>query len=124
MVAKEADQHSMSRLKYNMLSKKPTGCSVWTVEAPNMCILGDRGSISKFRKWAPFHFQRKITLDMFLVSIAHHNLRLFADELVNHETTKGKTEKNDNYKLTAMEGGGGSCAVDGGGGEAGRLFTS
>ena len=43
---------------------------------------------------------------------------------MNHETTKGKTEEiNDNYKLTAMEGGGGSCAVEGGGGEAGRLFT-
>ena len=37
---------------------------------------------------------------------------------------KAKTEEIiDNYKLTAMEGGGGSCAVEGGGGEAGRLFT-
>ena len=28
-----------------------------------------------------------------MVLIAHHNLRLFADVLVNHETTKGKTEE-------------------------------
>ena len=89
-----------------------------------MFTLGDRGSIGNFWKWAPFHFQRKITVDIFLLSFAHHNLRLFADVLVNHETTKGKTEeKNDNCRLTAMEGGGGSCAVEGGGGEAGRLFT-
>ena len=58
-----------------------------------MFTLGDRGSIGNFWKWAPFHFQRKITLDIFLLSFAHHNLRLFADELVNHETTKGKTEE-------------------------------
>ena len=43
-----------------MQSKKPTGCSVWTMEAPHMCTLGDRGSIGNFWKWAPFHFQRKI----------------------------------------------------------------
>ena len=43
-----------------MLSKKPTGCSVWTVEASHVYTLGDRGTIGNFWKWAPFYFQRKI----------------------------------------------------------------
>ena len=43
-----------------MLSKKPTGCSVWTVEASHVYSLGDRGTIGNFWKLAPIYFQRKI----------------------------------------------------------------
>ena len=53
----------------------------------------------------PFHIQRKITLDRFLVLIAHHNLRLFADEtaIVGWVTALNKVKAlNTPHMITAF----------------------